>query len=187
MWGRKGLIVVGFFGLLLMGAVTLAFWAYTRDPLLSLPPPEHGLKAERTTLSAPDHRHFERITLHGNTLGNIAFTLSLPDPLPPKKIPLVLVMGGLVTGEDSIRYIKDAGDNAIVGYAWPVPVRLHGVSDFMLQAPGLYHNVMTIPGQVASALHWLIEQPWADAEPYQPARLFPGSLGRPFRAGHRRA
>jgi hypothetical protein len=162
MWGRKGLIVVGFFGLLLMGAVTLAFWAYTRDPLLSLPPPEHGLKADRTTLPAPDHRHFERITLQGNTLGNITFILSLPDPLPPKKIPLILVMGGLVTGEDSIRFIKDAGENAIVGYAWPVPIRLHGVSDFMLQAPGLYHNVMTIPGQVASALHWLIEQPWAD-------------------------
>ncbi len=163
MWGRKGLIVAGFFGLLLVGAITLAFWAYARDPLLSLPPPEHGLKAERTTLSAPDHRHFERITLHGNTLGNIAFTLSLPDPLPPQKIPVVLVMGGLVTGEDSIRYIKDAGDNAIVGYAWPIPVRLHGISAFMLQAPGLYHNVMAIPGQVASALHWLIEQPWADA------------------------
>jgi len=47
MWGRKGLIVAGFFGLLLVGAVTLAFWAYGRDPLLSLPPPEHGLKAER--------------------------------------------------------------------------------------------------------------------------------------------
>ena len=77
MWGRKGLIVAGFFGLLLVGAVTLAFWAYGRDPLLSLPPPGHGLKAERTTLAAPDHRHVEHITLHGNTLGNIAFNLSL--------------------------------------------------------------------------------------------------------------
>ncbi len=179
MWGRKGLIVAGFLGLLLVGAVTLAFWAYARDPLLSLPPPEHGLKAERTTLSAPDHRHFERITLHGNTLGNIAFTLSLPDPLPPKKIPVVLVMGGLVTGEDSIRYIKDAGENAIVGYAWPVPVRLHGVSDFMLQAPGLYHNVMTIPGQVASALHWLIEQPWADANRTSLLGFSQGALAAP--------
>lgn len=179
MWGRKGLIVAGFFGLLLVGAVALAFWAYTRNPLASLSPPEHGLKVERRALSAQDHRHVEHITLHGNTLGNIAFTLSLPDPLPPKKIPVVLVMGGLVTGEDSIRYIKDAGENAIVGYAWPVPVRLHGVSDFMLQAPGLYYSVMTIPGQVASALHWLIEQPWADAKRTSLLGFSQGALAAP--------
>jgi len=179
MWRRKGLIFAGFWGLLLVGAVTLAFWAYVRDPLLSLPPPEHGLKAERTTFSAPDHRHFEHITLHGQSLGDIAFNLSLPDPLPPKKLPVVLVLSGLVTGEDSIRYIKDAGDNAIVGYAWPIPVRLHGVSAFMLQAPGLYHNVMTIPGQVASALHWLINQPWADAERISLLGFSQGALAAP--------
>jgi dienelactone hydrolase len=163
MWGRKGLIVAGFLGLLLLGAVTLAFWAYTRDPLASLPPPEHGLKAERRAISAQNQRHVEHITLHGNTLGDIAFTLSLPDPLPPERLPVVLVLAGLRTGEDNIRYIKDAGDNAIVGYAWPVPARLHGASAFM-QAPGLFHSIMTIPGQVASVLHWLIEQPWADAK-----------------------
>ena len=179
MWGRKGLIVAGFLGLLLAGAVTLAFWAYARDPLLSLPPPEQGLKAERTNLSAPDHRHFEYITLHGKLLGDISFSLSRPDPLPSKKLPVVLVLGGLVTGADSIRYIKDAGDNAIVGYAWPIPVRLRGISAFMLQAPGLYHNVMTIPGQVASALHWLINQPWADAERISLLGCSQGALAAP--------
>ncbi len=179
MWGRKGLIVAGIFGLLLVGAVTLAFWACPRDLFLSLPPPEHGLKPERTILSAPNHRLFEHITLHGNTLGDIAFSLSLPDPLPPKKLPVVLVLGGLVTGKDSIRYINDAGDNAIVGYTWPIPVRLHGVSAFMLQTPGLYHNIMTIPGQVASVLHWLINQPWADAERISLLGFSQGALAAP--------
>lgn len=179
MWGRKGLIFAGLLGLLLMVAIKLAFWAYARDPLLSLPPPEHGLKAEWTTLSAPDHRHFEHITLHGKLLGDIAFNLSLPDPLPPKKLPVVLVLGGLVTGADNIRYIKDPGDNAVAGYDWPIPVRLHGVSAFMLQAPGLYHNVMTIPGQVASALYWLINQPWADAERISLLGFSQGALAAP--------
>jgi len=179
MWGRKGLIIAGFFGLLLMGAVTLALWGYGRDPLWSLPPPEHGLQAERTTLPAPDHRLFEHLTLHGKLLGDIVFNLSLPDPLPPKKLPVVLVLGGLVTGADSIRYLKDAGDNAIVSYAWPIPVHLHGVSAFMLQAPGLYHRVMTIPGQGASVLHWLINQPWADAERLSLLGFSQGALAAP--------
>ncbi|MGA7577325.1 MAG: alpha/beta hydrolase family protein [Desulfobaccales bacterium] len=166
MWGRKGLIIVGFFGLLLAAAATLALWGYLRDPLSSLPPPEPGLRAERTALAAPDHRLVSHITLPGKLLGKITFNLSLPDPLPLKKLPVVLILGGLVTGADSIRYIKDAGDNAIASYAWPVPVRLHGVGALMLQAPGLYHNVMTIPGQGASVLNWLSSQPWAD-----PARI----------------
>ncbi len=166
MWRRKGLIIAGFLGLLLAAAATLALWGYVRDPLRSLPPPESRLQAERTTLAAPDHRLVEHITLPGKLLGKIAFNLSLPDPLPPKKLPVVLVLGGLVTGADSIRYIKDAGDNAIASYAWPVPMRLHGVGALMLQAPGLYHNVMTIPGQGASVLNWLSSQPWAD-----PARI----------------
>ena len=163
MRGRKGLIVLGFFGLLLAGAVTLAFWAGGRDPLASLPPPEHGLTAARTALAAPNHRQVFQITLHGNTLGDISFTLSLPDPLPPEKLPVVMVLGGLVTGQDSIRHIKDAGDNALVGYDWPKPLRRRGPV-LMLKGPAIYHSVMTVPGQAASALHWLMEQPWADGQ-----------------------
>ena len=164
MWGRKGLIIAGFFGLLLVGAVTLALWGYGRDPLLSLAPPEHGLKAERTTLPAPDHRLLSTSRSTGNCLAISSSTSACPIRSPLKNCRSFWSLGGLVTGADSIRYLKDAGDNAIVSYAWPIPVRLHGVSAFMLQAPGLYHRVMTIPGQVASALHWLIEPPWADAE-----------------------
>ncbi|MGP8051232.1 MAG: alpha/beta hydrolase family protein [Desulfobaccales bacterium] len=163
MWGRKGLVIAGFLGLLGLGAIILTLWGYCRDPVWSLPPPEHGLQAERTPLAAPDHRLFEHVTLHGKLLGDIVCNLSLPDPLPLKKLPVVLVLGGLVTGADSIRCVQDAGDNAIVSYAWPLPLRLRGVSAFMLKAPDLYQRVMTIPGQAASVLHWLIRQPWADA------------------------
>jgi hypothetical protein len=176
--GPKRLIVVGFLGLLLMGAFTLAFWEYNRDPVLSLPRPEHGLRAERTALPGLDHRQFEHLTLHGNKLGDIAFSLSLPDPPPSEKLPVVLVLAGLVTGENSIRYVKDAGNNAIVGYTWPVPVRLHGVRA-ILQAHDLYHRVITIPGQVASVLSWLIKQPWADAQRISLLGFSQGALAAP--------
>lgn len=179
MWRRKGLTILGVLGLLIVGAVMLVFWTSGRHPLAFLPLPEHGMKAKRTALTAQAHRHVEHITLHGNSLGDIAFTLSLPDPLPPKRLPVVFVLAGHVTGADCIHYINDAGDNAIVGYAWPLPVRLNGVNDFMLQAPGLYHRVMTIPGQVASALRWLIEQSWADAERLSLLGFSQGALAVP--------
>jgi len=179
MWRRIGLIVFGVLGLLLAGAIMLVFWASGRHPLTFLPPPEHGLKADHTTSPSHDNRYVEHIMLHGNSLGDIAFTLSLPDPVPPKKLPVVLILGGHVTGADSISYVKDAGDNIIVGYTWPLPVQLHSVSDFVLQAPDLYHRVMTIPGQVASVLHWLIEQPWADAKRISLLGFSQGALAAP--------
>jgi hypothetical protein len=60
-----------------------------------------------------------------------------------------------------------------------LPVRLHGVSDFMLQAPDLYHRVLTVPGQVASVLRWMIEQPWADAERISLLGFSQGALAVP--------
>ena len=44
MWGRKGLVIAGFLGLLGLGAITMALWGYCRDPVWSLPPPEHGCR-----------------------------------------------------------------------------------------------------------------------------------------------
>jgi len=175
---RKGLIIAESLGLLLTFALTLAFWEYRRDPLSSLPPPEHGLKAERAVISVQDHRHVEHITLHGNTLGDINLSLSLPDPLPPQKLPIVFVLGGLVTGENSVCYLKDAGNNAIVGYSWPLPTRIHGFGA-LLQAPNLYHRAMTVPGQVSSALFWLVHQPWADTEHISLLGFSQGALAVP--------
>jgi Serine hydrolase (FSH1) len=176
---RKGLIVFGVLGLLVLGAVMSIYWASEHHPLAFLPSPEHGLQAERTALSPQAHRHVEHIALHGNTLGDISFTISLPNPLPAQKLPIVLVMAGHVTSAASMGYIKDAGDNVIVGYAWPLPVRLHGIGDFMMQAPDLYHRLMTIPGQVASALRWLSEQPWADSERLSLLGFSQGALAVP--------
>jgi hypothetical protein len=178
MRGRKGLITAGFLGLLLLGAVNLAFWAYSRDPLLSLPPPEHGLKAAPRASVGQDHRQVEHLTLPTKALGEIHISLSLPEPLPPQKLPVVLVLGGLVTGENSVRYVMDAGANAIVGYSWPLPVRLHGL-DAVLRAPDLYERVMAIPGQVASVLNWLASQPWADAKRISLLGFSQGALAVP--------
>jgi surfactin synthase thioesterase subunit len=107
-------------------------------------------------------RKLEHVTLMGGVLGEIGIIISLPDPMPNKKMPVLMVLGGLGTGDDNIREIKDAGDNVIVGYDWPIPVKFPQGNEFIKRAPALYERAMVIPGQVASAIGWLVQQPWAD-------------------------
>jgi dienelactone hydrolase len=137
-------------------------WLNALSPLSALPPPEHDLEARRTGPMTADGRHLEHITLAGDELGDIGIVISLPDPLPKEKLPVLIVLGGLGTGEDNIREIKNPGANAIVGYDWPIPVAFPGGKDFLRQTPDLYRDVMSIPGQIASAIGWLAAQPWAD-------------------------
>jgi dienelactone hydrolase len=107
-------------------------------------------------------RRLEQITLTGGPLGDIGIIVSLPDPLPAGKLPILVVLGGLGTGENNIRAIETPGDNAIVGYDWPMPVDFPKGRELVRQLPKLYRLVMDVPGQVASAIDWLAAQPWAD-------------------------
>lgn len=139
-------------------------WFALRDPLDSLPEPEYQLQAEVENLPSPPGRHLQHVILHNPSLGDIGFTLSLPDPLPPKKIPLLFVLGGLGTGANNIRYIGEAGNNAIIGYDWPMPVQFYSGISFITQLPDLYDQLMSVPGQVTSLIAWCSIQDWADSQ-----------------------
>ena len=137
------------------------FWLDHRDALASLPRPQYGLQIDRIALAYRDRRRLEHMIFKTAALGEIGLVVSLPDPLPDRKLPLLVVLGGLGTGEDNIRDLPDAGDNVIVGYDWPIPVRFDGFKA-LTRTLGLYQNIMAIPAQVTSALDFLASQAWAD-------------------------
>jgi dienelactone hydrolase len=49
-------------------------------------------------------------------------------------------------------------------YDWPLPRKLPKGLDLARELPGLYSQVLAVPGQVAAIIGWLAGQPWADAE-----------------------
>ena len=158
---KIGRSIVMAFALMVGAGSGAALWLDHRDALSSLPRPQHALAIDRTTLVYRDRRRLEHIVFKTVALGEIGVMVSLPDPLPDRKLPLVIVLGGLGSGEDNIGDLPDAGDNVIVGYDWPIPLRF---DDFrsLTHALGLYRAVMAIPAQVASAIDFLASQPWAD-------------------------
>ena len=108
-------------------------------------------------------RVFQKVTLSDVRLGSIDFTMSLPDPLPQKRLPLVVILGGLGTGENSIRSVDPAGENAVIGYAWPLPAEIPKGLRAIPELPSLRYGALSVPGQVTAMLHWLVMQPWSDA------------------------
>src|SRR5271166_2215381 len=146
---------------LTVGVGSGALWLDHRDPLSSLPQPQQALEIHRTALAYQGRRRVEHMILSSAALSDIGIIVSLPDPLPDRKLPILIVLGGLGTGENNIRHLPEAGDNAIVGYDWPIPVRFEGLAS-LAQTFGLYGRVMAIPAQVTSAIQWLAAQSWAD-------------------------
>jgi len=114
------------------------------------------------------HRTLLHVALDGRSLGPIRFVVSLPEPLPPGRMPLVVILGSLRGGSGAIREISevvgDPGPNAFVGYDWPLPEREPDVADILLSPRAWRRSVLRVPGQVDAILAWADGKPWADPE-----------------------
>ncbi len=107
-------------------------------------------------------RVIQQVTIEDPVLGHIGLVVSLPDPLPDHPLPVVVVLGGLGTGLKNIRHMPPAGDNAVVGYDWPIPRKIPRGFDLLRQVPELYDRVLAVPGQIAVAVEWAVARPWAE-------------------------
>ncbi len=90
-----------------------------RDSLATLP---HGAgpatKISHQKAMHKDGRLIQQYTIQDSVLGPIGLVVSLPDPLPDRPLPIVVVLGGLGTGLKNIRYLPPAGA-AETASSWP--------------------------------------------------------------------
>jgi len=150
--------------LLVAGPVAFVCWLGLRDPFTALPRATGDPVATEFAAAPRDGRTLQHVVLDAPGVGRIGLAISLPDPLPKRPLPIVMVVGGLATGESNIRQIPGGGENAIVGYDWPIPARRPQGWDFVRDAPDLYNLALRVPGQIAAALDWLAGQGWADPQ-----------------------
>ena len=158
---KRVMRILAALALLLAIGMCVVLWQGLDDPLASLPRAAAAMPLERRS-EAHAGRLFQHVTLSDERLGHIDFTISLPDPLPRAKLPLVVVLGGLGTGEANIRFIDAAGDNAIIGYDWPLPTVFPRGFQAVSEIPSLRRRALAVPGQVSAMLRWLAAQPWSD-------------------------
>lgn len=148
----------------LLALLLLALRLPGGDPLAALPQGGGSAIATLHQASREDGRLIQRHTIEDSALGRIGLVVSLPDPLPDRPLPILVVIGGLGTGLRAIRHAPPVGDNVVVGYDWPLPRKVPGGIDLFWQVPELYDRLISAPGQIAAMVEWVADQPWADRE-----------------------
>jgi hypothetical protein len=165
-------------------ASAVALWPALRDPLGALPLAVTApVLAEDAVLDAAaarvPGRTLRQVALREPAIGEARFVVSLPDPLPPGRLPLVVVLGGLARGVENLSPLPDPGSNAVLAYDWPMPPALPTGWGLVRRAPGLYRDVLSVPGQVDAALAWAAAQPWVDPERVSLLGFSLGALAAP--------
>lgn len=168
---RRPAIVAGILVAVVLAVGAPIVWLRAGDPLSRLPRERRAMLDVVEAWREPwQGRTLLHVVLDGPAVGRVQSVVSLPDPVPARPMPLVVVIGGLGGGSDSVREISrvlgDPGDNAFVGYDWPLPTREPGVGEILLRLPEYRRRVLSVPGQVDALLAWASREGWAD-----PARV----------------
>ncbi len=152
---------------ILLPVGTILYWQ-SLDPVSALPRPRWpagGAVAVETVYAIPGGRQAWRQRLTDPDLGTTDIVVSLPDPLPPEPMPIVVVLGGIPEGDMTLAMVPDPGANVLVGLDWPVDPNT--VPDDIRMIEALVRTrdrILAAPGSLVSALGWVVEQPWADGE-----------------------
>jgi hypothetical protein len=149
---------------LLFAAAALLAWLLLRDPLAALPRPDPEPRATIERQERRGDRSLSFVRLDTAELGPVRLVVDRPSPLPGERLPVLLVLGGLASGERNIGWITEIGDNAVIGYDWPITTAMPQGLDLLAALPELHRRTLAIPAQIATALGWLARQDWADPD-----------------------
>jgi hypothetical protein len=169
-WLGRFLALVGALG----GTVVViaAAWAmreFHRDPMPLL---DRGLAPLRVaasttstlTTAAAEARTVLEMELDGVEPGPLRITVSLPAGREGGRLPVVIILGGLEVGRESLRYVETHGENALVAVQYPRSATYWYEGTPLAKLPAIRESALAMPSQVASLAAWLRSQPWADPD-----------------------
>lgn len=126
---------------------------------------------------AEEMRTYEDVILNCKGAGEALFTISLPEKIPPEGLPCIFIIGGLKTGRESLQFIPDHGQYALVAYEYPDMLkRLHKVN-VLWHLYAVRKAALQVPTEVLAILDYLQKQPWSNQ---QPIELMGYSFGATF-------
>jgi dienelactone hydrolase len=151
----------------LVTLVVVAVRLRTADPLAVLPRDDPSRVSTSEQWSERSQgRTLLHVVLDGDAVGRVQFVMSLPDPMPAGRLPLLVVVAGLRGATDRVREVDAVAGigGAVVGYDWPLPPGDPTFADLALRGRKLRSAVLAVPGQIDAILAWASRQPWVDPD-----------------------
>jgi pimeloyl-ACP methyl ester carboxylesterase len=153
----------------LSGMLGFLWYRYeiNRDPmpLLERGPAVYRVLREETlevTTQSGELRLFREMLLDGGLAGHVQFTVSLPKASKGKRLPTLVMLGGVEIGQASLGYIPTHGHNALVAYQYPGSREPWYEGSLVRKLPAFHRAVLEVPAQVDVLLAWVVAQPWCE-------------------------
>jgi len=109
-------------------------------------------------------RNYEDVVLNCGESGEALFTISLPEEIPPEGLPCIFIVGGLKTGRESLQFIPDHGQFALVAYEYSDMLKsLETVLD-LWHLYSVRKAALEVPPELIGILKYLYQQPWLNHE-----------------------
>lgn len=157
------ILLLGAIGIIVLLVVMWAIWERNRDLLGALPEVSDAVQSVhggQTFTSAG--RVYQRLKLLLERQDTIRATISFPPDSEQKKLPVVIILGGVEIGAALFELIPDPGENILIAYqfsrsltGWESMAGIGGVLETR-------EAILSVPAQVVELLRWTKGQAWTD-------------------------
>ncbi|NGX35139.1 MAG: hypothetical protein K1060chlam1_01509 [Candidatus Anoxychlamydiales bacterium] len=120
--------------------------------------PDITLISKQTYEDLPT-REYEDIILNAQKFGDIRFSVSYPKDLTQNE-NILLLLDGLETGKDSLKYVPHPDNFIIIGYEFQKELHRLTKKSVFLHLPSTRKAVLDVPFQLLGIVDWVKKQPW---------------------------
>ena len=110
-------------------------------------------------------RIYEDVILDCGGDGEANFTISLPQKIPQGGLPCIAIVGGLKTGRESLQFVPDHGDYALIAYEYPDALQKLRKINVLWNLYSVRSAALEVPPQLLAMVKYLQKQPWINDEP----------------------
>ena len=104
-------------------------------------------------------REYEDVTLDGKNFKNIKFSISYPKTIT-KNENVLLLLDGLETGRDVLKYVPHLKDYVIIGYEYEKNLHRLRKKSVFFHLYSTRKAVLDVPFQIVLLVKWIEKQPW---------------------------
>lgn len=126
-------------------------------------------------VAAPNREQtVQTLTVPDGIGGTVRFTLRFPKSQASERLPVLILLAGIKTNEQTVDKIQGQGDNALIAYHYDYDKSTWKSLSRLRQGLIAYRMTSEVSDQIAALVEWVKGQDWADPDR---VNIAGGSLG----------